>query len=226
MMATAQSEETVTVFNLDAPEVAIPMTRREFYDDQITVFRKSGTPSQAVAIVDILLFDVTGELFIQKRSDAKQHNPGLLDKSIGGHIQYGDAPNYTVMVETVQELKVPSIPLRTSEDFAKTYRLLRNYLETVAVLKHIATFTENFTKVFQSEKIMIANKKHLYFGVYNGAIRTIDREAKGVLLYPLKDLAKEMKEYPERFTDDMHYYLKHYQKQMEDFVQRDLGIST
>jgi isopentenyldiphosphate isomerase len=36
----------------------------------------------AVSIVDIILFNESGELIIQKRAKHKNHNPGLLDKTV------------------------------------------------------------------------------------------------------------------------------------------------
>ena len=70
------------------------------------------------------MFNSYGEMIIQKRSFDKNHNPGLLDKSIGGHVQFGDTPDYTAMVETIQELQTPSIVLKNENDFVKTFHLL------------------------------------------------------------------------------------------------------
>ncbi len=101
--------DLITTYNLDdRPDIVWPMDRKEFYRGQVEAFKKFGKPTKAIAVVSIFLFNEHGELLVQKRSNEKAHNPGLLDKSIGGHIQIGDSPQYTVMVETVQELQVPS----------------------------------------------------------------------------------------------------------------------
>jgi len=212
--------ETVTTFKLDSPEVAIPMDRDEFYREQIQEFKNNGKPSRAVGIVDIFLFDIKGELFVQKRSDGKAHNAGMFDKSLGGHIQFGDSPNYTTMVESVQELQVPSITLNSEEDFIKTYGVLEEYLDTIAVVRLLDEKIGYYVKMIHGEKIVIANKKHLYIGIYDGSTKTVDREAKGVILYTLEDLKKEIKANPNLFTHDLAHYLNKYEDDMKKTLKK------
>ena len=219
------TEELVSTFELSKPDICVPMKRAEFYADQIVSLTSNRKPTKAVGIVDVFLFDTEGEIFIQKRSNSKTHNPGLFDKTIGGHMQFGDDPTYTVMVETVQEMQVPSICLYTDEDFKKTFTLLRSYLETVAVIKHVATFIDVFQKQIDGAQVPVVNKKYLYFGVYNGSVKTVDRESKGVLLYTLDDLQKEMMKNPHQFTHDLHFYLENYGEHMKKFVS-DILSST
>lgn len=211
--------ETITTYNLGNLDVAIPMDRNEFYKEQIENFEKGEKPTRAVGIINIFIFDETGELFVQKRSDNKTHNAGMLDKTIGGHITYGDSNDYTVMVETVQELQVPSITLSTDEDFKKTYHLLNDYLNTVAVIKHIDTQAIELNKKIKGNEVPVLNKVHLYFGIYTGAVKTVDREAKGVLLYTLEDLEKEMKEFPNIFTDDLKQLIRRYRPEIAQFIK-------
>jgi hypothetical protein len=40
------------------------------------------------------------------------------------------------MLETVQELQVPSIVLNNDDDFDKTLKLLSNYTATISVIKN------------------------------------------------------------------------------------------
>lgn len=211
--------ETVTTYKIDNPEVAIPMDRVQFYREQIELFEKGEKPTQAVGIIQVLIFDSTGELFVQKRSDNKAHNAGMLDKTIGGHIRFGDSNEYTVMVETVQELQVPSITLRTDEDFNKTHALLKDYLTTVAIIKHIDSRILLLNKKIKGKSVPILNKVHLYFGVYDGAVNTVDREAKGVLLYSLEDLERDMNNSKGLFTDDLAVFIKKYQPEIKKFVE-------
>lgn len=210
--------ETITTYKLKDPETALPMDRAEFYLKQVEQFEKNKKSDAAVGIVNIFIFDEKGEIFVQKRSDKKAHNAGMLDKSIGGHITFGDGSDFTVMVETVQELQVPSITLRTQEDFLKAYVLLRNYLNTVAILKHIDTCIYKLNKKIKGKQIPVFNKVHLYFGIYSGSVKTVDREAKGVLLYSLEDLEKEIMEFPEMFTDDLKFFITRYRPQIVEFI--------
>lgn len=213
--------EIISTYLLDEPDVVVPMARNEFYKEQVGVFKKTGKPTRAVEIIHVFVFNESGELFVQKRSHDKAHNPGLLDKSIGGHVQEGDPIDYTVMVETVQELQVPSIVLRSEHDFKKTMGLLHSYLNTIAIMKHFHVDTKFhlLDRVMNGEVVTIANKVHLFFGVYGGRIKTVDKEATGVLLYTLDNLAKELETFPDMFTNDLKYYFEHYQKDMKEFVK-------
>jgi hypothetical protein len=131
--------ELVNVLSLDEPNISIPMDRVSFYREQTEIFKKTGKPTKAVELVNIFLFNEAGQLIVQKRSSMKNHNPNLMDKSVGGHIVHGDSPRFTVMIEAIQELQVPSIVLNNDEDFTKTYILLKNYTATTAIVKHFAT---------------------------------------------------------------------------------------
>ncbi|MBU1110245.1 NUDIX domain-containing protein [Patescibacteria group bacterium] len=210
-------EEIIIARNLDDLEKAFPMERNKFYEEQIECFRKNGKPSKSVDIVDAFLFNEHGELYIQKRAKNKAHNPRLLDKSLGGHVNYGDTIDYTVMVETVQELQVPSIVLKTHQDYKKTHKLLKNYLNTIAIMKQIDTKLFWLEKKFSNESATIANYVHLFIGVYSGRVKTVDRESSGILHYTLEDLYYEMETVPAIFTPDLHTLTKKYRSELEKF---------
>ena len=211
--------EIINTYLLSDPETCIAMDRDEFYKEQIGVFKKTGKPTRANDIVDIFIFNSKKELLIQKRSYKKKHNPGLLDKSIGGHILFGDTPDYTVMVETVQELLTPSIVLKNSNDFYKTLKLLKDYTTTISIVKHSHSKIYHMEKIINGEKIIIANKIHVYFGIYDGSTKPVDREAQGILYYSLPELLKEMKHSPQIFTYDLHLLLKELLPEIKDFLK-------
>jgi isopentenyldiphosphate isomerase len=211
-------DEIVNTYLLSDPETLVPMSRKEFYAEQIQVFKDAGKPSRAVEVINILIFNQHKEVLLQKRSYDKAHNPGLIDKSIGGHIRHGDSPDYTVMVETLQELQTPSIVLKDKEDFHKTLGLLKSYSETIAIIQRITTRIFSLAKLVEDETITIANKSHIYFGFYNGRIRPVDREAKGVLYYSLDELRAEMAKLPNAFTQDLHVFMKEFSNEISEFL--------
>jgi len=211
--------EILNTYLLDKSDVVVPMDRDEFYKEQIAAFNKTGQPSRAVEIVNVFIFNKSGELLVQKRSYSKSHNAGLLDKSVGGHVRFGDTPDFSVMVETVQELQAPSVVLKDFADFKKAYSLFRGYLSTIAVVQQVATKICILDKVIRGEKVKIANKINLYFGVYGGSVRPADREAKGVILYSLDELEKEMKKIPDAFTPDIHFLYAEFGSEMRKFLQ-------
>ena len=215
-------KETINTYLLGDLNTIIPMDRDAFYEEQVEVFEKTGKPTRASEVVNVFIFNLNQEMLAQKRSYAKRHNPGLLDKSMGGHVQYGDGIDYTVMVETVQELQTPSIVLRNKTDFLKTRRLLNDYLTTIAIVKHVRSKLYLIEKVFDNKLIKIANKAHIFLGVYGGSIRPADREAQGILFYTLPELNKEMEKSPKFFTNDMHILMKDLKDDVEEFLRLEV----
>ncbi|KKQ27429.1 MAG: Nudix hydrolase 3 [Candidatus Magasanikbacteria bacterium GW2011_GWC2_37_14] len=214
--------EIITTYKLTDLEQPVPMDREEFYDSQIKEFKKTGKPTMAAELVQVLLFTKDKEIILQKRSKTKNHNPSLLDKSMGGHLQFGDSTTYTVMVECLQELCVPSIVVGTTEDFSKTFKILNNYLENLAVIKFVATHVNNFKKIFKGELVPIANKYHFYLGVYNGSIKPADKEVSGLMYFDYQDLQNEIQNAPNQFTEDLKFFLNKYSAEIESFL-KNLG---
>ncbi len=210
--------EILNTFLLDDPETPIPMDRDDFYTEQIETYQKTGKPTRACEIVDVFIFNSEKELLVQKRSPNKRHNPGLFDKSIGGHVRYGDTPDYTVMVESVQELQTPSIVLKNKADFKKTLVLLQDYLTTVALIEHGNSSIILLEKKINHNPVIIANKIHFYLGIYDGRLKTVDKEAQGILNYKLNDLTEEMKSNPSLFTNDMHVLFRKFHSDLEEFL--------
>ena len=210
--------ELINTYLLSEPDKPLAQKRSEFYTEQIDAFKETGHPSRACDIVNIFLINSRGEILIQKRSMDKNHNPGLLDKSIGGHVTYGDTFDYTVMVESIQELQAPSIVLRSQNDFTKTLQLLNEYSETLAIVKHIDTEIYQIEKIIAGEPIVIANRSHVYFGLYDGRTRPVDGEAQGVLYYGLDQLCDELEKIPQAFTHDLHFFIEYYREQLQKFI--------
>lgn len=208
------NEEKVTVSPVGNPADISSYSRKQFYDEQF-----AGDDRLAVHVIDILLFDTNGDMILQKRSHTKTHNPGLMDKSIGGHIVYGDTPQFTVMVESVQELMTPSIVLKDDADFVKTLALLKNYTETVSLIKPVEVREWRLNKLHGGQLKPVNNVVYMYFGVYDGRMRPADREAAGMLYYSFENLQKELSEHPEQFTDDLVQMLREYETKIIEFQQ-------
>lgn len=210
--------EIINTYSFDHQEQLIPMDRDDFYAEQIALAASGKPANKYVEVVHVFLFTEHGELIVQKRSREKNHNPNLLDKSMWGHIRSGDTPSLTVMVETVQELQTPSIVLNTKTDFLKIYRMLEWYLTTTAILQYIATFDVITDRLIDKKIIHIGNRAHLFFWVYGGTVKNVDREAKGILYYSFDDLLEEMRDFPNTFTQDIHFYIKNYLPAMREFL--------
>jgi isopentenyldiphosphate isomerase len=192
-------------------------SRKKFYDEQ---FRGDNPPELAVHVVSVLLFGTNGEIIIQKRSDSKRHNPSLMDKTLGGHMQFGDSDDYAAMVETVQELLVPSVVVSNREDFDKTLNLLKSYIDTIAVAFKKTVRYWVLRRVVEGKTYKLPHIVHFYFGVYGGRMRPADREANGILYYDsLGQLEKELAAHPDVFTDDLKQILKDYREDILEFQE-------
>lgn len=210
--------EIITTYLLNDLDQPLPMDRAEFYESQVKLAHDGKKPNRAVEIVQIILFTPEGDIILQKRSRQKDHNPGLIDKTIGGHVTFGNSPWYTATAETLQELHVSSFVLPSEEDFQKTYRLLRNFLGHSAIIQFVDCKTTNIPKLFGTELVPIANKYHFYLGVYGGTIKPVEKEASGIILHKFKTLADDMREQPERYTEDLKFFLSKYDKKIKDFL--------
>lgn len=210
--------EIINIYTKWMPHKSLPYERDVFYSEEFERSKKWGDISRYIEVIFVFLFNEHGELIIQKRSKTKSHNPNLLDKSIGGHVQHWDNPNLTAMIETIQELQTPSIVLENRDDFLRTFDVLREYTTTTAVMQYIETRDFESIKVMQGERISIGNRAHIYFGTYAWRVKNVDKEAKWILYYSLDELKDEIESRGDIFTEDLRYILTHYEAEMRTFI--------
>ena len=85
--------------------------------------------------IHVLIFNHSGQVFLQKRAQHKQENPGLWDSSVAGHVDAGESYNQCCRREISEEVgllvthtperlfKLPAGPL-TGMEFCWIYRLV------------------------------------------------------------------------------------------------------
>lgn len=210
--------EFINAYELDDKFRPKQVNRKEFYDEQINIFKNEGKPTKAVGAFGVLLITENGEIILQKRASHKRHNPYLIDKSVGGHIQFGDTVYYTAMLECVEELRVPAVVLKEDEDFHRTLTSLSHSLESVAVLELIDHNIYSIVHIFDKEPIQIAKNLWFFIGVYGGPIKPVDGEASGILYYKWDDLMEEMDMNPNIFTQDLHFIVKKYSNRIKKLI--------
>lgn len=57
-------------------------------------------------VVHLHVFNAKGELYLQKRPDWKDIQPGKWDTSVGGHMDYGETPEQALRREVSEELGI------------------------------------------------------------------------------------------------------------------------
>lgn len=211
------SDEKITVSAFGKNNEPKPYSRKQYYDE---AFSSSKEQELAVHVVAVFIVTSSGELLLQKRSAEKRHNARLIDKTLGGHVTYGDDPDYTVMVETVQELLTPSIVLKNDVDFAKTHNLLKGYLNNVALVKQDGVKEIILEKTSDGNVYNVKNVAHIYFGIYDGSTKPADKESAGMLYYKIADLDKELEAAPDQYTDDLKKLFSLYKDDLITFVRK------
>ena len=87
-----------------------------------------GNPALMHRVVHCLVFNSKGDLYLQKRSETKDIQPGKWDSSVGGHLKPRETSLEAVRRETGEELSIKT------DDFIYLYRyILSNDIETELV---------------------------------------------------------------------------------------------
>lgn len=87
-------------------------------------------------VAHVLVFDTSGELFLQKRSRRKDIQPGKWDTSVGGHVDLGESVEAAALREMREELGIREAPIEflysylhrseVESEFVSTYRCTWN----------------------------------------------------------------------------------------------------
>lgn len=201
------TKEYLEVYNLKG-KFFKTMERKAFYDKSKAEFLKSGKISNKIKTVRLILLNSNGKIYVQKRSNSKKDNAGLYDKTVGGHVPSGYTWDITLVKECAEELGFPIVVVPKKE-FTQSAKSVD--LKVIGVAKEI-----DFLKNFYSTRIM--NKKFfiqpyitkIYLGYYDGSIQFKDGESSGIEVFSLKELLKEIKEKPDKFTEDLKFIIKKY----------------
>ncbi len=211
--------QIVSTYLLDDLEESLSMEREEFFESQVQTFRDLGRPTRAVEVVDLILFTPKKEFILQRRSSNKLENAGLIDTTIGAIVPFGRSPAFVVMASTLRELKIPSFVFGEGEDFKETYQLLETYVNNSAIVQLADSRTANFKKTYNGESVVIANKYHLYLGVYGGPAHMNLAEVAGLTVFSASTLQAERASKPESFTSDLVFFLDEYEKKIGAFLR-------
>lgn len=184
--------------------------RKRFYSEIKEEYNKKGKVSRQVKSIRSILMNSSGRIYLQKRSKNKSENPGLYDKTIGGHLSKGDSWNIALIRECAEELGFPASVLST-EEFERAKNTTN--LGIVGLFRKVDEISN-----FESVRIdKIGNKfvelyiTAIYIGYYDGAIRFVDGEASGIEVFSLSELKKDIKENPRKFTEDIKFMIKKYE---------------
>lgn len=209
--------EKLEIFDLKGKMLGT-QTRTSFYSEIKKEFKSKGKISKQVKAVRLLLINSGGRIYLQKRSKLKSENPGLYDKTVGGHVVKGESWNMAAVRECAEELGFPASIL-TEEEF-KTAVTTTN-LKIVGIFKKIDEI-ENYESIRLDKfgnKFIQPFISSFYVGYYDGAIRFVDGESSGIEVFSLDELNAEINSNPSKFTEDIKFMILKYKKYLKPIKQ-------
>jgi isopentenyldiphosphate isomerase len=202
--------EKLEIYDLKSELITIE-DRKKFYSEIKKEFKETGKISKKVKSIRLILMNSSGRIYLQKRSKIKTENAGKYDKTVGGHVSAGDSFNMTVIRECAEELGFPATVLEP-EEFEKAAKVTN--LNIIGIFKKL-----EYLPNFMSKRISLDNSEFIqpymnsnYIGYYNGPIKFVDGESSGIEVFSLEELKEEIKENPEKFTEDIKFMVEKYEK--------------
>lgn len=200
--------EKLEIYDLNSELIKID-DRDKFYTEIKEEFNKSGKITKKVKSIRLLLMNSAGRIYLQKRSKLKSENPGLYDKTVGGHVSAGDSFDMTVIKECAEELGFPAAVL-AQEEFERAIKVTDlNIIGVFKKIEHLPDF-ESKRIISSGAEIIQPYMSSMYLGYYDGPIRFADGESSGIEVFSLDELQEEIKNNSEKFTEDIKFMVGRY----------------
>jgi isopentenyldiphosphate isomerase len=206
-------DEIITLYTKEAPDAPFACGRTEYYDNDFTTHT-----DHYPAIIDVLLFNTHGDLLLQKRGRNKRNNPGKLHTTVGGHINWGERPEFSLVHECMEELGAPVL-LFPKEDYAQALAKLGPYTHKAALLYEVADVFRNHSADPIENRRHIKDRIWLYFGRYDGPVEIQDRESAGYEWMSLEEFEREFKTDPSQFTSGLKLFIETFQTEIREFIK-------
>lgn len=191
-------------------------SRKLYYKNIQKEFKNTGTITKKIKTVKILMMNSFGRIYLQKRSILKTINPSKYDKAIAGHILPSDTDDITVTKESAEELWFPAMVVN-KEIFARAVKTID--INIMGIFKKIDQLPNFQSKVILKGGInmIFPQITSIYVGYFDGPIKFIDWESSGIEMFTLHELLNEMENTPDKFTEDILFFIKKYQKHLIPF---------
>jgi len=183
--------------------------RKKFYAEIKKEFKEKGKISRKVKTIKLILMNSNGRIYLQKRSNLKNENSGLYDKTIGGHVVKNESWDLAVIRECAEELGFPAAII-SKKEFDKAIKTTDlNIVGIFTKVDYISKFLSIRT-IKNNKEFIQPQMTSMYVGYYDGAIRFVDGESSGIEVFSLEELKKEIKKNPNKFTEDIKLIIKKY----------------
>ena len=205
-------KELLEVYNLEGNPLG-PLERDVFYRQTTQEFERDGTINRMVKSIRMLLLNPAGRVYLQERSIEKSENPGLLDKTVGGHVTAGVSYDLTLVKECAEELGLPAAVVSTHEFDTAVRSIDLKVIALCRDIEYIAPF--NSVRIMQDgSRFVQPFMSTFYIGYYDGAIRFADGESSGIKVLSLEQLSNQIRTNPNLFTEDLKFMIERYESHL------------
>ncbi len=221
MVEVDKGVEMLEVYDMQEDFVKVA-PRKEVYKEIERQYRENGEISWQVRTVRALIMNSRGRILLQKRSEDKKYNPGLYDKTLGGHCTHRQKSNLALIAELAEELEAPGFVCESS-DFL--YNLRHVNLRVIGLFRDLGYQSGWISKRKGNPNRGTSDMdqplmNHFYFGVYNGRFSWADSEVRGMDSFTLDELTDTLEKKPDLFTPDMQVMLPMYKPHIEAVLRR------
>lgn len=167
------SDEVITLYTKEKPNNPVSCDRTKYYDHDFTTYK-----DHYPALIDVFLFNKFGDVLLQRRGRNKRNNPYRLHTTVGGHINWGEKPEFSLVRECMEELGAPVLVFSQGV-YSEALKKLKDYTHKAALVYEIKEFFRNYSDSQVKDRRGIKDRIWLYFGRYDGPIEIPDRESAG-----------------------------------------------
>jgi len=202
--------ELLEIYDLQGNPLGV-QARNSFYEEIKQEFTANRHITRQVKIATGFLLNSRGGIYLQKRSLDKQENPGLYDKSVGGHVLAGMPFELTLVLEYAQELGAPVAVAASPHEFDVAIKSMPlNLLGICRRIDYIAPF-ESVRINQDGSRITIPFMNQVFVGYYDGSIRFIDGESSAIEVFTVGQLKAQIRSNPNLFTEDLKGMVEKYE---------------
>lgn len=191
----------------------------------------------AIEFVHLVLVNLAGEIYMSKRSASKPDNPGLYDKTVGGHVvavhsddevlspdelvglaeRYGEDFDDALIREAREEL---SIDVVITDEIRFQTKLKETNLSRHAVVRRLGYNPHFISRRITQEGMpwFLRSRVVLYGGVYNGVVTYQKDEVEAHVLLGRSDLDFFLRHDPAILTGDIRQIMLDYGEQIQRII--------
>lgn len=207
------TDEIIVTYTKDKPDEPIALSRKEYYSNEHTTYA-----DYFPAIIDIMLINRFGELLFQKRGYHKANNPGKLNTTVGGHINEGEDPHFTMVHECIDELGAPVL-LFKKEQLKEATVKLGAHTKRAALAYYVGDYYRDYQVDEDITHTKIKDRIWAYVGLYDGPIESPDRDSAGYEWMDLETYDRLRSSDSHNFTDGVMKFLKDHRTDIESFIK-------